>query len=192
MKKFPVVLDLETKHSFREFPDPKKLGISVAAIYDYKNGQSTIYEEKELSRLFPILENASYIIGYNVKSFDIAVLQGYYPGNVEVFHSFDILEYIREKIGYRLSLNDVVFATLDKKKTGHGLAAIDFYKEGKWDELKKYCLDDVALTRELFEYGVKNKEIFYLNEVGKISIKTDWQKYLEEENNTDMPLTLPF
>ncbi|MDO8610640.1 MAG: ribonuclease H-like domain-containing protein [bacterium] len=192
MKKFPIVLDLETKHTFREFNDPKKLGISVVAIYDYKDNKGKVFEEKELNNLFPILENASYIVGYNVRSFDIAVLQAYYPGNVEHFQVFDILEDIREKIGRRLALNDVIYATFGKRKSGHGLMAIDYYKEGKWDELKKYCLDDTMLTKELFDYGIKFREINYLNEVGKISIKVDWGKYLEESENNDMPLTLPF
>lgn len=193
MKKFPIVLDLETKHSFREFKDPKNLGISVVAIYDYRDRQGKVFTESELSKLFPILENCSYIIGYNVRSFDIPVLQGYYPGKVEIFPAFDILEDIREKIGRRLALNDVISATLGKKKTGHGLMAIDYYKEGKWEELKRYCLDDALLTNELFDYGVRNREIQYLNEVGKISIKVDWGKYLEESNsNNDMPLTLLF
>lgn len=193
MKKFPVVFDLETKYTFREFTDHKKLGISVAAVYDYKVGEGKVFTEKELHGLFKILEDASYIIGYNVNSFDIAVLQAYYPGKVELFSTFDILEDIREKIGRRLALNDVVFATLGKKKSGHGLMAIDYYKEGKWDELKKYCLDDVMLTKELFDYGVANKEIQYLNEKGKTSIKVDWGKYLEESgNHNDLPLTLPF
>lgn len=192
MKKFPIIFDLETKHTFREFSDPKKLGITVAALYDYKNHEANVFTEKELNKLFPILENSSYIIGYNVNSFDIAVLQGYYPGKVEIFSTFDILEDIREKIGRRLALNDVILATLGKKKSGHGLMAIDYYKEGKWEELKKYCINDVLLTKELFDYGVQNKEIQYLNEKGKISIKVDWGKYLEEGKNNDMPLTLPF
>lgn len=192
MKKFPVVLDLETKYSFRDFNDPKKLEVSVAVIYDYREGQGKIYEEKELNKLFPILESASYIIGYNVISFDIAVLQAYYPGKVEVFSAFDILEDIKEKIGRRISLNEVIGATLGKKKTGHGFQAINLYKEGKIDELKKYCLDDVMFTKDLFEYGVKNNEIFYLTPNGKMSISVDWKKYLEGQDDKDVPLTLPF
>ncbi|MBI5127307.1 ribonuclease H-like domain-containing protein [Candidatus Roizmanbacteria bacterium] len=192
MKKFPIVLDLETKYSFRDFDDPQKLGITVVGIYDYKDSQQKIFEEKELNKLFPILEAASYIIGYNVVNFDIPVLQAYYPGKVEVFQAFDILDYIKQKIGRRISLNEVIGATLGKKKTGHGLQAIDLYNEGKIDELKKYCLDDVMLTKELFEYGVKNMEIFYLTPNGKLAIEVDWKKYLESQEAKDMPLTLPF
>lgn len=192
MRKLPVVLDLETKYTFREFNDPKKLGITVVGIYDYKTGTGKVFMENELSQLYPILEASSYIIGYNVRSFDMAVLQGYYPGNVEHFPTFDILEDIRLKLGHRLALNDVVAATLGKKKSGHGLMAIDYFKEGKWDELKRYCLDDAMLTHELFDFGVKNEEIFYINEKGKIPIKVSWKKYLEDSGKKETPLTLPF
>jgi DEAD/DEAH box helicase domain-containing protein len=192
MKKFPVVIDLETKHTFRDFHEPAQLGISVLAIFDYKDSSKNVYTEKDLSNLFPILENCSYIIGFNINSFDLPVLQPYYPGDIKHFKTFDILDDIKRILGRRLSLNDVVQATLDKKKTGHGLEAIDFYKEGKWEELKKYCLDDVMLTKELFDYGVSYKKISYLNENGKININVDWEKYLEDEAKNDMPLTLPF
>lgn len=192
MKKFPVVLDLETKHTFREISDPAKLGITVVAVYDYRDNSPKVFTEKELGKLFPILESASYVIGYNVRSFDVPVLQGYYPGDVSNFPIFDIMDDVRDKIGRRLSLNELISTTLGKKKTGHGLQAIEFYKEGKWEELKKYCMDDTMLTRELFEYGIRNQEVFYLNEIGKIPIKVDWKKYLEGQEDTDMPLTLPF
>lgn len=193
MQKFPVVLDLETKHTFREFDDHKKLGISVVAVYNYADNVGQVFTEKELNKLYPILENASYIVGYNIRSFDLPVLQAYYPGNVEVFPLFDILDDIKEKIGRRIGLNDVASATLNEKKTGHGLMAIDYYKEGKWDELKKYCMDDVLVTKKLFDYGVDNREIFYMNEIGKISIKVDWKKFRDShEGGSDMPLTLPF
>jgi DEAD/DEAH box helicase domain-containing protein len=192
MKKFPVVIDLETKHTFRDFSEPGKLGITVLAVYNYKDGSKNIFTEDEINSLFPILENCSYIIGFNINSFDLPVLQAYYPGDIRHFKTLDILDEIKKILGKRLSLNDTVRATLGKKKTGHGLQAIDFYKEGKWEELKRYCLDDVMLTKELFDYGVSNKKIYFLNENGKVGIDVDWKKYLEEEANSDMPLTLPF
>ncbi len=193
MKKFPIVLDLETKYTFRQQPDPKKLGISVVAIYDYRDNQGKIFLESELNKLYPLLESASYVIGFNVRSFDLAVLQGYYPGKVEQFGVFDILEDIKEKIGRRLSLNDVLSATINKKKSGHGLQAIGYYENGEFEKLKKYCLDDTMLTKEIFDYGVKNNEIYYFTETGKSTIKVNWKKYLEEDrNNNDVSLTLPF
>jgi DEAD/DEAH box helicase domain-containing protein len=192
MQKFPVVLDLETKHTFREFDEAKKLGITVVAIYNYADQKGTVFTEKDLAQLYPILENASYIVGYNIRSFDMNVLQAYYPGNTASLPVFDILDDIKNIIGKRIGLNDVASATLNEKKSGHGLMAIDYYKEGKWDELKKYCMDDVMVTKKLFDYGFEKGEIFYMNEIGKISIKVDWKKYMEESGSSEVALTLPF
>lgn len=192
MKKFPIILDLETKYTFREYDDPKKLGVSVLAIYDYKDQQGKVYLEKDIPKLFSILEHSSYIIGFNVKNFDLPVLQYYYPGKLERLSTFDILDDIRVKIGRRLALNDIIMATLNKKKSGHGLMAIDYYKENKWEELKKYCLDDVLLTKELFDFGAEKGEIYYLDDKGKVTIKVDWKKYLEDSGKKETHLTLPF
>lgn len=192
MRKLPLVLDLETKHTFREFNDPKKLGITVVGIYDYRDQQYKIFEEKELTGLFSLLETCSYIIGFNVRSFDLEVLQAYYPGKVQNLPIFDLLDDIRSIIGRRLSLNDLITATLGKKKTGHGLQAIELFKEGKWEDLKKYCLDDVMLTKELFEFGAEKEEVMYLNEKGKVTINVDWKKYLQDSGKADSHLTLPF
>lgn len=189
----PLVLDLETKHTFRQYADPKKLGISVVGAYDYKDEKLMAFFENELVKLYPFLENASFIIGFNIENFDLPVLQKYYPGNIFQFKMVDILAEIKKTLGRRLSLNDIAQATLGRKKSGHGLEAINYFKEGKLEELKKYCLDDVVLTKEVFEYGVKNGEIFYSDISGKVSLKVDWKKYLEDEGKKDaISLTLPF
>jgi hypothetical protein len=193
MKQKPIIIDLETKYTFRQFTDPKKLKISVLAIYDYATNQGITFLEEEINKAFSYFENASYVIGYNIKSFDLQVFQAYYPGNVENFSVFDILEDVREKVGRRLGLNDLLIATLNKRKTGHGLLAIEYYKNKEFDKLRSYCLDDVILTKEIFDYGVKNKKIYYLTPSGKAEITVDWERYLEGDNGKkSVSLTLPF
>jgi DEAD/DEAH box helicase domain-containing protein len=191
--RYPLVLDLETKYSFRQYTDPKKLGISIVGVYDYKDEKLKSFFENELAKLYPLLENASFIIGFNINSFDLAVLQGYYPGNISQFKTVDILEEIKNILGRRLALNDIISVTLGKKKSGHGLQAINYFKEKKLEQLKKYCLNDVILTKELFDFGVKNGMIYYPNHSGKASIKIDWKKYVDGKvKKVDVSLTLPF
>ena len=148
--------------------------------------------ESQLADLYKILENASMLIGFNIVNFDLPVLQAYYPGDVTQFKTFDILDDIKEKLGHRLALDDVVRATLGKKKSGHGLAAIELYKEGKIKELQQYCEDDVTLTRQLFDFGVENGEIYYMDHMGKATIKVDWKRVFAEKEKNDISLTLPF
>ncbi len=190
--RYPVVLDVETQHSFREFSEHKKLRISVACLYDYKDNVLKAYFENELSSLFQILENASVIIGYNINSFDLPVLQAYYPGNVAQFKTFDMLDEVRNLLGRRLALNDLISVTLNKKKSGHGLQAIDLFREGKLEDLKNYCFDDVMLEKELYEYGVKNNEIYFMDVTGKATLKVNWSKNTTQSANHAVSLTLPF
>lgn len=189
---YPIVLDLETKYTFRKYSDPKKLGISVVAIYDYKTNKSFTFMEKDINHLFKFLEKASFIIGFNILDFDLPVLQGYYPGNIFQFKTLDILEEVKKVVGRRLALNDLIMATLNKKKTGHGLQAIEYYHQGKIEKLKEYCLSDVLLTKELFDFGVKNGVIYYLDASGKVPIKVEWQKLLNNDSSCkEINLTLP-
>ena len=90
MKKFPVVLDIETKYTFRQYVDPKNLEVTVAGLYDYRDQRSKVFVEKELPKLFSLLETSSYIIGFNVRSFDLPVLQRYYPGRLQHFPIFEM------------------------------------------------------------------------------------------------------
>ena len=181
------------KKSFREVKDNKDLGVSMLGLYNYADQKQYSFEEGELSNAFPLLEGASVVIGFNIISFDLPVLQAYYPGKVTNFKTFDILDYVKETIGKRLSLNDLVSATLGKKKSGHGLLAIEYFREGKIDQLRSYCMDDVMLTKELFDYGAAHNEIIYLNERGKVSIPVkNWKKYLDTDDDVQSHLTLPF
>jgi len=189
----PVVFDIETKHTFREFSDPAKLKVSMVCAYDYATDKEYSFREDELSGLFRLFEEASYVVGFNSNSFDLPVLQAYYPGDIMQFSRFDMLEDVKKNLGRRLSLNDLASATLGAKKSGNGLMAIDYYRKGKWDELQKYCMDDTILTKQLLDYGVEHGQIFYLSERGKSPIRMRWKRYMmENESAPDTHLALPF
>ena len=78
--------------------------------------------------------------------------------------------------------------SITSASSGTNYLRVDFYKEGKWDELKKYCLDDVRITRDLYEYGKKHGEIYYLAPFGRRAVKVNWKEF----NGTvqDVNLTL--
>lgn len=172
----PIVLDLETKKTFQEVggQHADKLGVSVVGVYSYEDDAFYTFVEKEFDRLFRLLERSSAIIGFNINSFDLPVLQPYYVGKLTKFRTFDIMDEVKSALGRRLALNDLATATLNVKKSGHGLMAINYYHEGRWDELKKYCLDDVRITRDLFEYGKKHNTIYYPGTHGRQSFSVRW------------------
>lgn len=171
-----LVLDIETKNIFSDVGErnPRLLDVSLVGLYDYGTDRFSAFREEELSKLWPLLEHADRVIGFNINGFDFPVLGRYYTGDITKIPTLDMLDIVRDALGFRLKLDDLVQCTLQQKKSGHGLQAVEFYKQGRWEELIRYCLDDVRLTRDLYEFGKKRGEIFYPNRNGITKLKVDF------------------
>ncbi len=159
-----IVLDLETQKSFQEVGGRGKnhlLKISVCGIYSYDTDKYQIFREHELTKLSPILQTADQIIGFNIKDFDFQVLQPYLNFDVNTLPYLDILEEIEKVLGHRIKLEDVAQGTLGKGKSGSGMDALLYFKQGRWDNLEKYCLDDVKVTKQVYDYALKNGKLLY-------------------------------
>ncbi len=159
-----IVLDLETQKSFQEVGGRGKnhlLKISVVGIYDYSTDKYSTYEEHELPKLAPILQTADQIIGFNIKDFDFEVLVPYLNFDIFQVPYLDLLEEIEKVIHHRIKLELVAQGTLGSGKSGSGLEAILYYKNGRLDLLKKYCLDDVKITKQVYDYAMKNGKVLY-------------------------------
>lgn len=63
----------------------------------------------------------------------------------------DLLEEIELTTGRRIGLGRLAEANLGVTKTGHGSEAITLFEQGRIEELKDYCLNDVKLTRDLYD-----------------------------------------
>lgn len=160
------VLDLETQKTFDEIARNKihELKVSVAGFYDSASDAYSTFEEKEISLLEERLRQSDLIIGFNIKSFDLAVLQPYLGLSVDTLPVLDLLEEIKNVRGHRVTLQSVAVATLKEAKSGSGLDAVRLYREGRMDELKKYCLDDVRITKNIYQYGLEHSRVYFKSE----------------------------
>ncbi|MBI1819832.1 MAG: ribonuclease H-like domain-containing protein [Nitrospirae bacterium] len=174
-----LVLDLETQKAFDDVNgrNARDLLVSVVGIYSYQRDACECYEEKDLPALLPMMEGANLIIGFNTKRFDYLVLEPYFQKTLDHLRSLDILEEVQKALGHRLSLDTIAKATLNQAKLGAGLDAIRYFRNGEIEKLKKYCLEDVRLTRDLYEYGKKHGKLYYTDKSGKgvLSVAVNWQ-----------------
>lgn len=164
-----IVLDLETQKTFDEvggFRNLEALKVSLVGTYLYKTDEYRVFLEHEIPELEALLMEKPLVVGFNSRRFDMPVLKPYLNFNPDTLPQLDVMEEMQKVLGHRVSLDSVAGATLGTKKSGHGLDAIKYFREGDWDKLKKYCLDDVRITREVYEYGAKNKELFYTSKYG--------------------------
>lgn len=190
-----VVFDIETIGDLKDLNSQK---ITVASVYCYENDAYQSFEESELGNLWPILEKAERIIGFNSEHFDLPILNKYYAGDLLKFPHLDILKVVKEVTGSRFKLNDLAKATLQMEKSANGLQAQKWFAEGRIDEVKKYCEQDVRVTKELYEYGRKNRMLYFEKLTGELqafAVSFEPSRQFSNAMNQgqkNINLTLPF
>jgi DEAD/DEAH box helicase domain-containing protein len=127
--------------------------LTVVAIHDSETDAYSSYFKDELHKLWPILERADMLIGFNSDTFDIPLLNRYYPGDLSHIRSLDLLSEVQKVLGRRIRLQSLAEATLGKGKKGDGMKAGEWWREGKKNKVAEYCIEDVRLTRELYDYA---------------------------------------
>lgn len=178
-----LVIDIETKNTFADVggqQNLKDLNISFVGVYSYNKNQYLSFFENELDKLAPILQNAGLIIGFSINRFDIPILDKYYNFNLFAINRLDILDDIEEKLGHRIGLDQLAQTNLKVGKTAHGLEAIKFYNEGRFEDLKNYCLNDVKITKDLYELGKKQKHLLVPTDHGKsmATVEFNWHEQM--------------
>ena len=191
MKK--LVFDIETSNSFQDAGsnNPADLTISVVGIYEYEGDKYSAFLVEDFGKLWPIIENTDAFITFNGDHFDIPLLNKYYPGDLFKMKSVDLLKEMQKSAGRRMKLDQIAEGTLGVNKTGHGLDAIKWWRDGEVEKVKSYCLDDVRITKDVYEYALREGKLIFkeggnLNEV-KLDTK-DW----EAPASSALNYTLPF
>ena len=173
-----IVLDLETQKAFEEVggqENAHKLGVSLVGIYDFEQDKFLSFRENELAQLFPILK-ASEIIGFNIKNFDLVVLRPYFAYDLQNLKTLDLLEDFVGYAGHRIKLESLAQSNLGMGKSGTGLDALKYYQEGDFEKLAKYCLDDVRITRDLYNLGATQGYLKYTSKYadGELVVPASW------------------
>lgn len=184
-----VVFDLETRHGLERVTDRAdlaSLGMSLGITFNYQDGLYRTYGEDEAEELLAEIEAAEGVIGYNLVGFDYEVLAGHAPGFAfDRLNTLDLMLEIQRRVGFRPKLDHVLDATLGARKSADGLAALRFYREQEWDLLVDYCLDDVALTRALFEFGRATGGVTVVVDGDPRHVEVDWRRFLGEKGLFD-------
>mgnify|MGYP001829245676 CR=1 FL=1 len=172
------VFDLETQRSAAEvggWHRAELMRISCAVLYDSKEDRYIDFLENQIPRFVEYLQTFDLVIGFNIKRFDYQVLKGYTDFDFTKLANLDILEEVKNHLGFRLSLEHLASATLGAGKSADGLQALRWWQQGRILEIIDYCRQDVKITRELYRYGTQNKYLLYTNkEQQTLRIPVEW------------------
>lgn len=153
-----LIIDVETQKLVQDvggWENIDKLGISVACAYDSKTDQMLAFRENELKNLIELCEER-LVVGYNIRGFDLPVMvpYGLNPQRLDVFDiMYDLETLTRQRF---LKLEAVARGTLNAGKSADGLMAVEWWKTGQIQKIIDYCLQDVKVTRDIFQFGRQN------------------------------------
>ena len=164
-----LVFDIETKNFFTDpgvgWNNFDALEISMICVYSYSKNKYFSFNEHQLAEAAALFDSGSVLVGFSSNRYDIPVLEAHFgrlPGvsvNLWGKERFDLLEEIEMALGQRISLDKLSRANLGVGKERKGHEAITLYKNGEMEELEKYCLQDVRLTKDLYDLYKKNGEL---------------------------------
>jgi DEAD/DEAH box helicase domain-containing protein len=174
-----VYFDLESQKLFQEVGgrDASKLLLACGVTWSTTRNDFAVYWEKDASALIAELKSADRVIGFNIISFDYAVLKPYAPNeNFRSFRSTDMLQDIFRTLGFRLSLDSIAKASLGATKTADGVQSVEWFKNGELDKVAEYCKADVDITRRVYEFGRDNGFVHYYSKLGsKLKVIVNWK-----------------
>ena len=186
-----LVFDIETQNFFTD-PDVgwdnfAALKISVVCVYSYVQDKYFSFEENEMEACAELFATAKTIIGFSMNRYDVPVLNLYFqklgklpsganPPSIWEMNRIDLLDEIELAVRGRVSLSRLAEANLGVKKDMHGSMAIVLYRDGKMDELKEYCLNDVKLTKDLYDLSRKQNFLMIPDKKTGEPVKVEFAK----------------
>lgn len=169
-----LVLDIETKNTFQEVGENNfdALEVSLIGLYSYNQDKFFAFGENEFAAAIQMIKSAEMIVGFSISRFDLPVLKKHF-GDFDIFAipQLDILDEIEFSLGKRVGLDILAKTNIGYGKNGHNLDAANLYRDNKMEELKNYCLNDVKITKELYELAKKQGYLMVPQKDGKESIK---------------------
>ena len=154
-----IYLDVETQRAADEvqggWDNIRGFGLSVAVTWDAVNEYRDWYET-DAGRLIGELRAFDRVVTFNGLRFDLEVLAAY--GDIRELRdkSLDLLQDLKRRLGFRVSLQNLAKATLGKGKTASGLEAVKWWRSGDpglRQRVVDYCRMDVEILREVVVHG---------------------------------------
>jgi DEAD/DEAH box helicase domain-containing protein len=160
-----VLFDVETLRSAADvggFGNCHRMGVAIAVACFLEEGRFATYGETQVRDLVAALRQATLVVGFNIKRFDYGVLAGYTGEDYcRTLPTFDLLEDLHRRLGFRVGLGRLAGDTLGAAKTADGLQSLAWVRQGRLDLVEDYCRHDVEILRDLYLHGRREGCLIY-------------------------------
>lgn len=168
-----IFLDVETLRLSHEveggWSNIRSFGLALAVTWDQPHS-FRVWFERDAAALLNELAVFARVVTFNGDRFDLEVLSAYGATQSVRKKSFDVLADLHRKLGFRVKLDDLAHSTLGSKKSGSGLDAVQWWRDGNVEKVRKYCEMDVQFLRDIVAHGRQHGYVV----VDRRQIKVEW------------------
>ena len=172
-----VYYDIETQKSADEvggWENIRLMKVSVAISYSETDGFRR-WMEGDVPELIRYLGTFERVISFNGDRFDAVVLSAYGDVSALRARSLDLLVDLKARLGHRLTLDSLAKATLKVGKTADGIQALRWWKEGKIEEIARYCQADVKVLVDVVAFARAKGYVVYEDKfTGERRVPVSW------------------
>lgn len=151
--------------------DHARMGISVIGVYDYVEDRARVFCEDNKAGFAALCSQREICVGFNNIPFDntlIRATDGW--GAPDDDKCYDLLREVWAAAGLGAEFNRkthggygldaVCEKNFGAKKSGNGALAPVLWQRGQIGEVIDYCMNDIRLTKRLFDAAVSGEAIF--------------------------------
>jgi DEAD/DEAH box helicase domain-containing protein len=156
-----LYLDLEVQTHAEEVggftpESTRRRKMAVAVTLNPATMTLQVYQEAEVHALVDALQEARFVIGYNLDAFDLIVLSAYEGVDVSGINTFDLMDAVTRAAGRRYSLSELVEGTLGSGAIMNGPDLVQDWKEGNTNKVIHACCNDVLCMWRIHQQGMEN------------------------------------
>jgi hypothetical protein len=140
--------------------DHANMGISTICAYDYADGRYRVFCQDNFDQFMELCAASDLLVTFNGLSFDdkvIAATIGAMPNVrpydllVEVWAAHGLGPTFRYPSHAGFGLDACCEANFGTRKSGNGALAPILWQQGKIAQVIDYCINDIKLTKQLFD-----------------------------------------
>lgn len=160
----------------RGWTDFENMGIACLCAYDYLERRYRVFLQDNLHDFRRLMESAELAVGFNNRGFDNHLLKANgiefaapsYDLLLEIWRADGLDGVYDSKTHKGFSLNAMVLANFAEEKNGSGDLAPVLWQRGARGKVIDYCLNDVRLTKLLFDRVLARKPLRHPQRAGDL------------------------
>jgi hypothetical protein len=154
-----------------DWHDHANMGISVIGAYDYATDRYHVFCDDNKDAFFEACLKAECLVSFNGIGFDNRVIEKTwsFPDSILTKFVYDLLveTWVAAGLGPKFAgpshggfgLDAICSCNFGTKKSGNGALAPVLWQRGKIGEVIDYCLNDVRLTKQIFDKVLADRSL---------------------------------